>query len=62
MEKGKECYNCRFYRPIYTKGFCQFDKLDYFAARKTTCGWKSTGRASCIRGIFVLWGEEKPLR
>lgn len=29
MEKGKECYNCRFYRPLYTKGFCQFDKLDY---------------------------------
>lgn len=24
----KFCYGCRFYRPYYTKGYKQFDKLD----------------------------------
>ncbi len=26
MNKIKECWNCKYYRPFYTKGFCEFSK------------------------------------
>ncbi len=29
MDKSKECYQCRHYRPLYTKGYCQYEKLNY---------------------------------
>lgn len=32
--KNKACWNCGNYKAYYTKGFCQFDKLDYGVCRK----------------------------
>ena len=31
----KFCYNCRFYKPYYTKGNIQFDKLDMGLCNQT---------------------------
>ena len=31
----KFCYNCRFYKPYYTKGNIQFDKLDIGLCNQT---------------------------
>lgn len=27
--KNKACWNCRWYKAYYTKGWCYFDKLSY---------------------------------
>ena len=32
--KNKACWNCGNYKAYYTKGLCQFDKLDYGLCRK----------------------------
>jgi len=31
----KRCYDCRFYRPYYVKGYIRFDKLDMGQCRQT---------------------------
>ncbi len=28
MEGNKNCYNCYYYKPYYTKGYLQFDRCD----------------------------------
>lgn len=28
MSENRYCYNCRFYKPYYIKGYKQFDRLD----------------------------------
>ena len=35
MSDNQHCYNCCFYKPYYTKGYKQFDRLDFGMCGKT---------------------------